>query len=292
MNETDLVYHRQPIFSKALLIGVLLLSPTSCSSEKETEQDRLRRLNQKGEYIYREHHERLFAIAPPKLQAQQSPLGNTSAISQAIAISKEHFRCKGSSINPARIEISKSGETQRYPDCEGGAKHSLPIVKGKEFIYPILIDLLTEINVKTGMPIIITSGHRCPIHNLYVDSGAENRACKHQIGAEVDFYVQGMEDKPSEVVQIILDYYRNNPKYAGDNAHQEFLRYDKGDSKILVTPWYNKEVFVKLFRKEEGRDLDNRHPYPYVSIQVRYDRDLKEKVTFSWEKAQHGYHRW
>ena len=29
-------------------------------------------------------------------------------------------------------------------------------------------------------------------------------------------------------------------------------------------PWFNKEIFIKLYRKSEGRDGDNRHPYPYL----------------------------
>ena len=31
---------------------------------------------------------------------------------------------------------------------------------------------------------------------------------------------------------------------------------------VLIPPWYNKEILIKLFKKNEGRDLDNRHPYP------------------------------
>jgi hypothetical protein len=66
---------------------------------------------------------------------------------------------------------------------------------------------------------------------------------------------------------------------------------NKGESDVSTPPWYNKEILIKLYLKNEGRDFDNRHPYPYVSIQVRFDRELNEKVVCSWQKAFNGYKR-
>ena len=50
-------------------------------------------------------------------------------------------------------------------------------------------------------------------------------------------------------------------------------------SHLAIEPWQNKEILIKLYQKDEGRDLDNRHPHPYISIQVRYDRDRGEPVV-------------
>ena len=63
------------------------------------------------------------------------------------------------------------------------------------------------------------------------------------------------------------------------------------DTGILTAPWYNKEIFIKLYKKKEGRNFDNRHPYPYISIQVRFDTELNERVIYSWDKAYKNYLR-
>jgi hypothetical protein len=51
-------------------------------------------------------------------------------------------------------------------------------------------------------------------------------------------------------------------------------------------------VFVKIYRENEGRNFDNQHAYPYISIQVRYDREKKQRVLYSWDLATHNYLRW
>ena len=63
-------------------------------------------------------------------------------------------------------------------------------------------------------------------------------------------------------------------------------------SDVAIKPWYNREIFIKLYQKNEGRNFDNRHPYPYISVQVRYDYDAQKKVTYSWDKAFRNYMRW
>lgn len=199
--------------------------------------------------------------------------GRTESLSK---ITKEFFRCKGSLQNP-RIE--------NIFDCEGGSKHSLPIIHGREGVYPILLDLLNYIQAKTKRRVIITSGHKCPIHNTYSDNSARNNASKHMIGAEVDFYVSGMEEKPQEIINLIFKFYKETPGYKDNEDFVKFVRYDTGNTDVSTLPWYNKEIFVKLYKKKEGRDFDNRHSFPYISIQVRYDRDLKERVVYRNEKA-------
>jgi hypothetical protein len=186
--------------------------------------------------------------------------------------------------------VNTNGEVVRYLDCGGVDKHSLPMDEDKEFFYPILIDLVNYLQVKTGKRVVITSGHRCPEHNTYVDPSVENQYSKHQIGAEVSFYVQGMESEPEAIVKYLQAYYLEKPEYRDLKEYREFQRYE-GETNVSTLPWMNKEIFIKLYDKKEGRNFDNRHPYPYVSIQVRYDRAKKERVVYSWDKAHRNYLR-
>lgn len=259
---------------------LILILASSCSSSDEAESDRARLQNATGEYIYRNHNEYLFKLEPPiKIQSFHYPWESHSS----NHITKDYFRCKGSSLNSPRI-IQKKGETTRIFDCGGMEKHSLPLRNDKEFIYPILMDLLNFIQDKSGKKVVITSGHRCPEHNAYVDSSTENQTSKHMLGAEVSFYVQGYEDKPEKIIKLIQIYYLETSKYRDLKDFQVFKRYDKATN-VSTAPLMNKEIFVKLFKKKEGRNFDNRHPYPYISIQVRFDMDNNEKVIYTWEKA-------
>jgi hypothetical protein len=254
---------------------------------EQSEREKLRAANAKTEPIYRSHTDNSYSISPPIHTPRASyPWESETNLPR---ITKEFFRCKGSVSNPPIADLSDPEKPTQLFDCEGCTRHGLPIIHGKESVYPILVDLLNYIQKKTGKRVVITSAHRCPAHNTYADPSKENRTSKHQIGAEVDFYVQGMEDVPNEIIGHIIQYYQETPLYKNDKEAREFKRFEK--SELEVQPWMNKEVFVKLFQKEEGRDLDNRHPYPYISIQVRYDRDKKERVIYEWAKANQGYPR-
>lgn len=269
------------------LFLILFLLFSSCSSSEETENDRARLQNATGEYIYRNHNEYLFKLGfPSKSHPDPYPWESHSS----NQITKDYFRCKGSSLNPPLV-IQQKGETQRFFDCGGAERHSLPLLNQKEFIYPILIELLNYIQEKTLKKVVITSGHRCPEHNTYVDPSTENQSSKHMIGAEVSFYVQTWEEYPEKVIKLIQNYYLETPKYRGLKEFQEFKRYEKRNTNVTTPPWMNQEIFIKLFNKKEGRNFDNRHPYPYISIQVRYDMASQEKVIYSWEKANRNFLR-
>ena len=248
----------------------------SCSSGIErSENEKLKRKNSKGEYIYRNHNEYLFAIAPPLHTPRQAyPWeGNLPRIT------KEFFRCRGSLSHP----INLVDPEHPLPDCE--SRHGLPVLHGRETVYPILLDLLNYVQKTTGRRVIITCGHRCPIHNTWADPTKENAVSKHQIGAEVDFYVQGMEQQPLEVVQFLMSYYQ------GQKEFESFQRYESSDNHTETKPWLNKEIFIRVQSASEGRDADNRHPYPYITVQVRYDRSRKERVIYEWKQANLGYPR-
>lgn len=258
---------------------------------EQSEQEKLRRQNAKGEFIYRSHDEYRYALRPPKHRVREKYPWEKAYIGKHAKITKEYFRCKGSSLNPPHIDHKDPARPANYFDCGGPQKHSLPLKGDQEFVYPILVDLLNYVQAKTSCKVVITCGHRCPVHNAYADNSTYNQNSKHMLGAEVDFYMQGMEGKPEEIIRLLMEYYRETPLYKGDKQYLEFERLTKGVLNVSTPPWFNKEILIKLYRKEEGRDFDNRHPYPYISIQVRFDRESNEKVVGSWQKAFNGYRR-
>lgn len=267
----------------------LLLIATGCSSEEEKNR-KISKENLQGEYIYRLHNDFLLSQAPPERALSEPYPWQQKMISKYPRITKDFFRCKGSMTHPPKV-IEKNGEKVRYFDCGGIDRHGLPLREGKEFIYPILIELLNYLQIETEKKVVITCGHRCPDHHTYVDPTTFNKGYKHMIGAQVSFYVQGMEDRPEAIVALLIDFYKKHPRYKNIKEYEEFKRYNKPDTDVSTPPWMNKEIFVKLYKKNEGRDFDNRHSYPYIGIQVRFDRDLNETVQYSWEKAHQNYLR-
>lgn len=262
-----------------------------CTSSEDSANIPTHLHHEKAEYIYRKHDESLFAVPSPEKVPRSAYPWENRQIGDHTKITKEFFRCKGCSLNPCHV-VQLEKEIKRNYDCGGIQKHSLPLRDNKEFIYPILIDVINYVQAKTGKRIVITCGHRCPEHNTYVDPTPDNQHSKHQIGAEVAFYVQGMEEQPEVIVRHLQEFYKMTPQYKGKKEYIEFKRYEKEDTNVSTPPWYNKEIFIKLFKKKEGRNFDNRHPYPYISVQVRHDRDLDEKVIYTWDKANRNYHRW
>lgn len=217
--------------------------------------------------------------------------GQNQAASRLTPLTIEHFRCRGSTLHPPRIIQENGKEINRFYDCSGSERHSLPLEEGKEHIYPILLELINEIQNRTNCPVIITSGHRCPVHQAYIDSSAQASGSKHLIGAQASFYVQGLEEHPEKVLELLFAYYTE--KYPGQKEYATFTCQDTKspllpNSKAAAAssgPWMNKEIFIRLYQKHEGRDFDNRHPYPYLSIQVRFDRQKNERVAVSYQKA-------
>ncbi len=274
------------------VICFLSLSLSGCSGLEQSEQEKLRRMNTKGEFIHRTHNESYYTLQDPVQRQRELYPWEEAYIGTHSKITKEFFRCKGSSSNPPHADHKDPARAVNYFDCGGFQKHSLPLRGDKEFVYPILVDLLNEVQTKTGGKVVITCGHRCPVHNAYADNSTYNQNSKHMIGAEVDFYVQGFENKPEEVIQILMKYYQDNTLYQKDKQYTEFLRLDAKNLNVSIEPWYNKEVLIKLYKKAEGRDFDNRHPYPYISVQVRFDREQNEKVISSWQKAFNCYRRY
>jgi hypothetical protein len=226
------------ILTKGLCSLLLLLC--GCSGLEKSEEENLRRQHAKGEFIYRHHDEMRYAIqTPPHCIRDKYPWEKTH-VGSHLKITKEYFRCRGSSVNPPHPDHKDPTRPANYFDCGGSAKHSLPLYNDQEFVYPILIDLLNYLQAKTGCKVVITCGHRCPTHNSYADNTVYNQNSKHMIGAEVDFYLQGMEQKSEEVVRLIMDYYKDTPAYQNDKQYLEFQRLTQTELNVSTPPWYNK----------------------------------------------------
>jgi hypothetical protein len=238
------------------------------------------------EKIYRFHFEKFAEIELPRHRVREKYPWEDRMIGEFSKITKEHFRCRGSSHNPLRMSKDSANKEICLLDCGGIERHSLPTQGESETIYPILIDLLNHVQRRTERKVIVTCGHRCPIHNAYSDSSKGAQKSKHLIGAEVDFYVQGLEESPEKIVKVLMEYYENQ----GELSH--FVRYEKDDAGLRIAPWYNKEIMIKLHQVDEGRDFDNRHPYPYITIELRYDRHSDRRVYMTWHRAFNGYMRW
>lgn len=279
-------------FLLTFFLFYLSLIFTSCSGLEKGEEQKLRRQNAKAELIYRRHDEIHYAIPAIQGRVRDHYPWEEGYVGRFPPITKEWFRCRGSGMNPPHT-IKKEGQPSLYHiDCSGSERHSLPLRNGEEFIYPILLEILNDLQIKTNQKVVVTCGYRCPQHNTYADASTPNQISKHMIGAEVDFYVQGFETRPEEIIKLIMQFYKEKAHYLGKKEYQNFERYEKKDTDVTTPPWYNKEIFIKLYKKNEGRDIDNRHPYPYISLQVRYDKDLNEKVTYSWQKANTCYKRY
>lgn len=198
-------------------------------------------------------------------------------------ITKEFFRCKGSPLNPPHIILENGKEKDRIWDCGGYDRHGLPARNGEEFIYPALIEILNFLQSSLQHTVVITSGHRCPAHEQYCSQGRQT-STKHLIGAAVSFFIPELENKPEIVIETIKRYYATHPIYSQDKAFLNFTRSPAND--CSQEAWVNKELFIKLYTKEEGRNLDNRHPFAYFDLQLRFDRTKNAPLTFTWQEAQ------
>jgi len=273
-----------------IFISVVFSIFFSCSLEK-AKYDKIKRDNCSAEYVYRKSDQKYFALIAPAEQKRQPYPWESEDLFDLPKITERHFVCKGKPTNPTIFRKEKNN-TKSFSDCEGANYHSLPQVHGKQGVYPVLIDLLNYIQDKLKKRVVITSGYRCPLHNAYCDETGYYKNSKHMMGAAVDFYVQGAEDHPELVIDLIQNFYKERPGYKNSSVFSEFLRSEETHLDVSTPAWYNKEIFIKLYKPNEGRHIDNRHPYPYLSIQVRYDRDLKEQVSFSLDQVLRNYKRW
>jgi sulfur relay (sulfurtransferase) DsrC/TusE family protein len=67
-------------------------------------------------------------------------------------------------------------------------------------------------------------------------------ASKHLTAEEVDFYVEGLEENPLEVVSYIMDYYQ---KFNQTDLNR-FIKCKKNNRNLTHPGWYNKEIIILL----------------------------------------------
>jgi len=264
--------------SKILIFSLFAILISGCSGLKHSESKKRRQINLVVEPIKRQSHEKTLSFSAPKPTPKNERYPwQHRYIGSLRRITKEHFRCKGDPLNfPVRV-VSESNQVTYQMDCGRIGRHSLPLREGKEFIYPILIHLLNTIQEQTGKRVVITSGHRCPTHNSYVDPSKKNRLSKHLMGAEVDFYVEDLEYGTEKVLQVLQGVYQEDP---------EFKELKEG-----LNQWQNKEVRITLHSSQDRRNKDNGHAYPYFTIEVLYDREAKKPVHFSWQQGYNAFHQ-
>ncbi len=235
-------------FFEIIRLSAVCIILAGCSESGEKKSFFVKNDNLTGEYIYRKDEEHFIVIPPAECKSRTKypwELHHSYAVPQ---ITKEYFRCKGTGNNPEK-KLFENDAIKNYRDCEGKNIHGLPLREGKEFVYPILISLLNHVQKQTNRRVIITGGHRCPIHNDYVDPSNENKYSKHQLGAEVSFYVAGFENEPEKITDILRDYYLTEDENKYDPEFTGFRVYENS-SNISMAPLYNKEIFIKVFEKK------------------------------------------
>lgn len=262
---------KMKLFKPIHIFCIIFLSITGCDSFKKD----IGGENLEGSFINNKEKEIYFSLDVPKVNETPIYPWNKKNIDGVWRITKDFFRCKGDLNHPL---ISK--DKIFIKDCSGAEAHGLPVRDGKEFIYPCLIDLLNYVQEKTKKKVVITTGHRCPAHNNYADPSSLNKSSKHLLGAEVDFYVEGMEKESEKIIALLQNYYKTDPTFCRDKEYFEFQKMDASKYHVSIAPWANKEILIKLNLENENRDFDNSHDHAYITIQVRFDRETNKKVVF------------
>ncbi|MFY7842699.1 MAG: D-Ala-D-Ala carboxypeptidase family metallohydrolase [Rhabdochlamydiaceae bacterium] len=214
-------------------------------------------MNLKGDYIYRYHDEYFYTLPNPQKRPRSIYPWEKEKEASLVKINKDFFRCKGFRGNPPRVDPKTK---KIFYDCQGALSHSLPMKNDREFIYPILIDILNAVQKKIGKQVKITSACSCRQHYEYI--GGSNPFSKRLKGAKVDFYVQGIEHHPQKVVEAIDFFYITRSKKLGSDYSLKVLKKDV---------WQNPEILLKIKGCKDHRNRDNFHPYPYLTIEVLFD---------------------
>src|SRR5258708_25110406 len=90
----DRTIRKSQLFLLLLLIG--------CSGMEQSEREKIRRLNCKGEPIYRNHDDLFYPISPPTHTPRTCyPWESETKLPR---ITKDFFRCKGTPLNPALVD--------------------------------------------------------------------------------------------------------------------------------------------------------------------------------------------
>lgn len=257
------------------LVTVLLLL-TGCVSVEDTQMEKFYAKNEIREKIYRFEEEIEYPLLPPQKKEKEKYPWEKEAQVKLDPVAVSDFICKGSKKHPNRIIVRASQEELSYEDCGGKEEHGTPT------IYPILPRLLNRVQELTGRRVVITSGFRCPKHEQYLHPGEVAPSSLYTHGAACDFYVEGLQNSPQIVIKIIQDFYKQDPATSHDPSFTVFHRLPL-DTSHAVTPWINREICLIINTDQEGRNPDNAHDFPYISLLVHYDREAKKPIKTTWQ---------
>lgn len=177
-----------------------------------------------------------------------------------LSLTKYSFQCSGT--NP-------EADIPLHQKCLGTLHHGLPLVNGKEYIYPRLIDLLNFLQKENKEKIIVIRGHICPKIFSLLDTQEQHE--KYLIGAMVKVSSQiNWEKNLSPLVKKFYDkkkeedplYEIENSPYAITFINQEF--------KFIIHP----------------SSLTN-----IMEIEVLYDKEKDSPIKFT-EKDIQNYLRY
>lgn len=194
-------------------------------------------------------------------------------ISIMLPITENDFICKGDSTNQQYI-----WNNVNYSDCCG---NHLP----ESGINSDLIEVLNILQEKFNSKVIIISGYRCQQHNNYIaaelfnyinpynDSGNPyevSMRSKHMMGAAADFYVEGYEFKPEEVIDTILSIIgRDNLRIYPLSQKTRSGFYD--NSYYTYNAYSTSSWWFHPYSPSEGRDIDCR---VYNGIYIHLNKKL------------------
>src|SRR3989338_2368335 len=117
---------------------VLMALMTGCSPMEESEKDKLRRVNEVAENVYRLDGEHFFQANEVTVAKRETYPWEPKSLTVDKKITKEYFRCRGSAQNGCKSLIDSLGDKAQMIDCGGMEKHGLPYRDEGEFIYPAL----------------------------------------------------------------------------------------------------------------------------------------------------------
>lgn len=267
----------QQLKMKPLSLVVIAFLCYSCSGLEQSEQDKIKKMQAQSELILRFEKETPHQIIFPQRRIRERYSWEANLAHGFTRITKEAFRCKGRGSPKPKI----SKESAALFDCQGADKHSLPLAEEKETIYPALLEILNYLQDNLSKKVVVTSGHRCYAHQVYLLGTTSGAVTKYLIGAQVDFIVEGVAAFDPKILEALKSYY--DTTFSGDKEYTL--------EKSVMGVWQNKEILVKIFSKYEGRNEDNHHELPYISIELKHDRDSDTKIQVSYQKALTSYYR-
>lgn len=194
-------------------------------------------------------------ILPYELPQKKPTYPWNTCYPRFLSLTKYSFQCPGT--NPeANIPL--------HQKCLGALHHGLPLVNGKEYIYPRLIDLLNFLQKENKEKIMVIRGHLCPKAFSLLDPKEQHE--KYLIGAMVKVSSQVNWEK--NLSTLVKKFY--------DKKKEEDPLYEIGSSTYPIT-FINQEFKFIIYPSL----LTN-----IMEIEVLYDKEKDSRINFTEEDIQ------